>query len=157
MKSKSIFQMTGVCVFLAAILVVSVFLFHAENIGSRRVLYFEAMDGNGLHMESRRIMGYYSAQGREVHVRQFVQELLLGPVTNGFRSLFQQGTRLKSCFAQDDVLFINLSREALLPAATTSATKNAVDLMILNIKRNFSWIRSVEIYIDGNKVYENIV
>lgn len=108
-------------------------------------------------MESRRIMEYSSRQGRNVHVRQFVQELLLGPATHGLRPLFQLGTRLESCFLQDTALFINLSQEALFFGETTSSTRDAVDLLILNIEKNFSWIESVEIYIDGNKVYDTVV
>ncbi|MBO7174221.1 MAG: GerMN domain-containing protein [Spirochaetaceae bacterium] len=157
MKIRSIFQGMGVCIFLILILVVSIFLYNSENLGKRRVLYFEAVDGSGLYIESRRITEYSSTQGRAVHVQQFVQELLLGPVTNGFKSLFLQGTRLESCFVQENILFINLSKEALFPSATTSATKDGVNLLVYNIKKNFSWIESVEIYIDGNKVYENIV
>lgn len=157
MKIRSIFQGMGVCIFLILILVVSIFLYNSENLGKRRVLYFEAVDGSGLYIESRRITEYSSTQGRDVHVQQFVQELLLGPVTNGFKSLFLQGTRLESCFVQENILFINLSKEALFPGATTSATKDGVNLLVYNIKKNFSWIESVEIYIDGNKVYENIV
>ena len=90
-------------------------------------------------------------------MQQFVQELLLGPVTNGFKSLFLQETRLESCFLQGNILYINLSKEALFPDVTTSATKEAVDLLVYNIKKNFSWIESVEIYIGSNKVYENLV
>lgn len=157
MKIRSIFQGMGVCIFLILILVVSIFLYNSENLGKRRVLYFEAVDGSGLYIESRRITEYSSTQGRDVHVQQFVQELLLGPVTNGFKSLFLQGTRLEYCFVQENILFINLSKEALFPGATTSATKDGVNLLVYNIKKNFSWIESVEIYIDGNKVYENIV
>lgn len=157
MKSRSIFQSMGVCIFLILILGVSIFLYNSENLGKRRVLYFEAVDGSGLYIESRRITEYTSTQGRDVDVQQFVQELLLGPVTNGFKSLFLQGTRLESCFIQDNILFINLSKDALFPSATTSATKDGVDLLVYNIKKNFSWIESVEIYIDSNKVYENIV
>lgn len=157
MKSKSIFQGMGASIFLILVLVVSISLYDSKNIGKRRVLCFEAVDGSGLYIESRRITEYSSVQGRDVHVQQFVQELLLGPVTNGFKSLFLQGTRLESCFMQDNILFINLSKEALFPGATTSATKDGVDLLVYNIKKNFSWVKSVEIYIDGNKVYENIV
>ena len=157
MKSRAIFKGIGVCIFLIVILVVSIFFYNFENLGKRRVLYFEAVDGSGLYIESRRITEYSSTQGRDVHVQQFVQELLLGPVTNGFKSLFLQNTRLESCFLQGNSLYINLSKEALFPGVTTSATKDAVDLLVYNIKKNFSWIESVEIYIDSNKVYENIV
>ena len=157
MKSSTIFKGIGVCIFLIVILVVSIFFYNVENLGKRRVLYFEAVDGSGLYIESRRITEYSSTQGRDVHVQQFVQELLLGPVTNGFKSLFLQNTRLESCFLQGNSLYINLSKEALFPSVTTSATKDAVDLLVYNIKKNFSWIESVEIYIDSNKVYENIV
>ena len=147
----------GVFLFLVLILAVSIFFFTSKNLGNRRILYFEAMDGSGLYMESRRIMAYSPLQEESVHLQQFVQELLLGSVTHGFRSLFQQGTKIESCFVQDDILFINLSKEALFPGVTSSATKDAVDLLVFNIKKNFSWIEAVEIYIDGNKVYENIV
>lgn len=157
MKSSTIFKGIGVCIFLIVILVVSIFFYNVENLGKRRVLYFEAVDGSGLYIESRCITEYSSTQGRDVHVQQFVQELLLGPVTNGFKSLFLQNTRLESCFLQGNSLYINLSKEALFPSVTTSATKDAVDLLVYNIKKNFSWIESVEIYIDSNKVYENIV
>lgn len=157
MKSRAIFKGIGVCIFLIVILVVSIFFYNFENLGKRRVLYFEAIDGSGLYIESRRITEYSSTQGRDLHVQQFVQELLLGPVTNGFKSLFLQETRLESCFLQGNILYINLSKEALFPDVTTSATKDAVDLLVYNIKKNFSWIESVEIYIDSNKVYENLV
>lgn len=157
MKNNITFKIMGVFLFLVLILAVSIFFFTSKNMGPRRVLYFEAMDGSGLYMESRRIMEYSPLQEEAVHLQQFVQELLLGSVTNGFRSLFQQGTKIESCFVQDDILFINLSKEALFPGVTTSATKDAVDLLVFNIKKNFSWVKSVEIYIDGNKVYENVV
>lgn len=157
MKNKSLIQVLGASCFLITILVVSITFFNSENIGSRRVLYFDAIDGSGLYMESRRIVKYSPVQGRDVDVSQFVQELLLGPTTNGFRSLFPLDTRIETCFVQDEVLFINLSREALFPGETTLPTKEAVDLLIYNIERNFSWIKSIEIYIGSNKVYENVV
>ena len=150
-------QAVGLIALVVGIIAVSVFLFSTENRGNRRVLYFESMDGTGQYMESRRIMEYSSRQGRDVHVRQFVQELLLGPATHGLRPLFQLGTSLESCFLQDKALFINLSQEALFPGETTSSTRDAVDLLILNVRKNFSWIESVEIYICSNKVYENVV
>jgi spore germination protein GerM len=157
MKNKLLFSIMGVSIFLISILALSIFFYTSKNMGNRRILYFEAMDGSGLYMESRRITEYSPLQGRDIHLRQFVQELLLGSVTNGFRSLFQQGTKIESCFVQDDILFINLSKEALFPSVTTSTTKDAVDLLILNIKKNFSWVKLVEIYIDGNKVYDTVV
>lgn len=150
-------QAVGLIALVVGILVVSVFMFSTENRGHRRVLYFESIDGSGQYMESRRIMEYSSQQGRDIHVRQFVQELLLGPTTHGLRPLFQLGTRLESCFLQDTALFINLSQEALFSGETTSSTEDAVGLLILNIRKNFSWIESVEIYICSNKVYENVV
>ena len=157
MKNNVIFKSMGVSLFLVLILAISIFFFTSKNLGNRRILYFEAMDGSGLYMESRRIMAYSPLQEESVHLQQFVQELLLGSVTHGFRSLFQQGTKIESCFVQDDILFINLSKEALFPGVTSSATKDAVELLVFNIKKNFSWVKSVEIYIDGNKVYGNVV
>ena len=93
MKNNVTFKIMGVFLFLVLILAVSIFFFTSKNMGHRRVLYFEAMDGSGLYMESRRIMEYSPLQEEAVHLQQFVQELLLGSVTNGFRSLFQQGDR----------------------------------------------------------------
>lgn len=157
MKNKSIIHIVGTACFLIVILILSIIFFNVKSIGNRRVLYFEAIDGSGLYMESRRIVEYSSTQGRDMDVSQFVQELLLGPTTNGFRSLFSLETRLESCFIQDDILFINLSKEAVFPGETSLPTKEAVDLLIYNIEKNFSWIKSVEIYINSNKVYENVV
>ncbi len=156
MKAKT--KLQAAC--LALILIIfatSVFLFATKDMGSRRVLYFEAMDGSGLCIESRRIMEYFPNQGREAHVRQLVQELLLGPAGNGVQPLFEPGSRLESCFVQDGVLFVNLSREALFPGESTSSVRDGVELMMLNVKKNFPWIKSVEIYIDGNKTYGSVV
>ena len=157
MKNKSLVQALGAACFLIMILIVSITLFNFKDMGNRRVLYFDAIDGSGLYMESRRIVEYSPVQGRDVDVSQFVQELLLGPATNGFRLLFPLDTRIESCFIQDEVLFINLSKEALFPGETALPTKEAVDLLIYNIEQNFSWIKSIEIYIGSNKVYENVV
>ncbi len=156
MKVKLKLRAAGLALMLL-IFAVSVFLFIAEDMGSRRVLYFEAMDDSGLYMEIRRIMRYSPHQGREVHVRQFVQELLLGPAGNGFQPLFAREARLESCFVQDDILFINLSREALFPGESTSSLQDGVELMAFNVEKNFPWIKSVEIYIDGNKAYGSVV
>lgn len=157
MKVNEKIRVVGLIALLIIIFIVSIFLFKAENIGNRRVMYFESMDGSGLYIESRRIVEYSSQQERDISVRQFVQELLLGPVGNGYKSLFELDTNLEACFLQDDVLFINLSREALFPGKSTSSTESGVEMMILNIKKNFSWIKSVEIYIDGNKAYDEVV
>jgi len=157
MKNKSLVQALGAACFLIMILIVSITLFNFKDMGNRRVLYFDAIDGSGLYMESRRIVEYSPVQGRDVDVSQFVQELLLGPATNGFRLLFPLDTRIEACFIQDEVLFINLSKEAMFPGETALPTKEAVDLLIYNIEQNFSWIKSIEIYIGSNKVYENVV
>lgn len=157
MKANGKIQVLALIALLIIIFIVSVFLFNVENIGNRRVLYFEAMGGTGLYTESRRVKEYYPHQEKDIHVRQFIQELLLGPVGNGYRALFRLDTNLESCFIQDDVLFINLSREALFPGRTTSSTERGVEMLIFNIKKNFSWIKSVEVYIDGNKAYDKVV
>ena len=86
-----------------------------------------------------------------------MQELLLGPAGNGFQPLFALEARLESCFVQDDILFINLSREALFPGESTSSLQDGVELVAFNVEKNFPWIKSVEIYIDGNKAYGSVV
>ena len=58
MKNKSLVQALGAACFLIMILIVSITLFNFKDMGNRRVLYFDAIDGSGLYMESRRIVEY---------------------------------------------------------------------------------------------------
>jgi hypothetical protein len=119
--------------------------------GDRRVFYFLSYDDDKLHTEVR-FLPEESIQGS---VNLFIDELLLGPLTNRYRILFSQGTRVLSCIQSGGTLYLDLSEEALFNIDPAPPVHTAVDILEKNIKQNFSSINSVEIFIAGKKVYEN--
>jgi hypothetical protein len=104
-----------------------------------------------MHTEVR-FLPRESAQG---DVRLFVDELLLGPLTARYRILFSQGTRVLSCIQNGNTLYLDLSGEAMFNIDPAPPVRNAVDILEKNIKKNFSSIKIVEVFIDGKRVYEN--
>jgi hypothetical protein len=137
---------------VAIVIAVALFLFVVRRPeGDRRVFYFPSYDDDKIHTEVR-FLPSESVQG---DVRLFVDELLLGPLTNRYRILFSQGTRVRSCMQNDSTLYLDLSEEALFNIDPAPPVDIAADILEKNIKQNFSSIKTVEVFIDGKKIYEN--
>ena len=79
-------------------LVVSVCLYFSKDRGERHVLYFQSLDDSKLYTEVRYISEYTKNQDLSVSVEQFLEELLLGPVSHRFMDVFEPGTKLLSCY-----------------------------------------------------------
>jgi hypothetical protein len=144
---KHIVLLTSIVVVIA----VALFLSVGNRAGDRREFYFLSYDDDKLHTEVR-FLPQESVQGS---VNLFIDELLLGPLTDRYRILFSQGTRVRSCIQNGNTLYLDLSEEALFNIDPAPPVRTAVDILEQNIKQNFSSINAVEIFIAGKKVYEN--
>jgi hypothetical protein len=150
MKKRPVKQIVILAVIAIAVASV-LFLTVSARPGDRRVFSFLSYDDDKMHTEVR-FLPEESVQGS---VRLYVDELLLGPQTNRYRILFTQGTRVLSCIQNGSTLYLDLSEEALFNVEPAPPVRTAVEILEKSIKRNFSSIKTVEIFINGKKAYEN--
>ena len=98
------------------------------------------------------------APDSQTAVAAFVDDLLLGPMTNRYGRIFPRGTKAEYCFtdtdgAGDETLYLGLSREALF-AGDLLSVREEVDVLKLNIVKNFTYLNKIDVSIDGVSVYE---
>ena len=118
-------------------------------------MYFPSYDGDGIYAEPR-YLPRYADDGQAVAA--FVDDLLLGPMTNRYGRIFPRGTRADYCFTGEDgagntVLYLGLSRDALF-AGDLLSVREGVDVLKLNIVKNFTYLNKIDVAIDGVSVYE---
>ncbi|MCR4938493.1 MAG: GerMN domain-containing protein [Treponemataceae bacterium] len=148
MKKKAVFLTT--LLFLSVGISLFCYIQKSVNAGSvRRLFIFESYDNSERSMEVR----YLHEKNGEAAVREFIEELLLGPMSDRYIRLFPYGTRLLSCFIRDNVLYIDLSEEAALRTEGTSDTERACTLLKENVRQNFADLTDYKIFMMGNEVY----
>ena len=126
-------------------------MFFVQGYAHRRVFLFESLDKEGVFAENR----YYPRNKYIDNVELFVSELLLGPIGERYKPVFARGTKLKTCFVQDDVLYVDLSSDALFPNEKVSSIKDGAEIFKKNIFRNFRNIDTINIYIEGRKIFDD--
>ena len=150
-KLKSVNLTTKVLFFgLLLVFIFSLVMFFVQGYAHRRVFLFENLDKDGLFAENR----YYPINKYIDNVELFVSELLLGPIGERYKPVFTRGTKLKTCFVQDDVLYVDLSSEALFPNERVSTIMDGAEIFKKNIFRNFRNIDTINIYIEGRKIFD---
>ena len=138
---------------LVMIFFISLTLFFLQGYGHRKVFLFESLDEEGLFAENR----YYPRNKYIDDVELYVSELLLGPIGERYKLLFPRGTKVKTCFVQNKVLYVDLSTEALFPNERVSSNREGAEIFKKNIFRNFRNIDIINIYIDGRKIFDDWV
>ena len=101
-------------------LIFSLIMFFLKGYSQRSVFLFENLDKEGLFAENR----YYPRNKFVDKVELYVSELLLGPIGERYKHIFAPGTKLKTCFVRDGILYIDLSSEALFPDNKVSSQQN---------------------------------
>ena len=130
--------------------VLSLILYLSMNYVYRQVFVFEGLDKNRLYVEER----FFPSVKNVDKVELYVSELVLGPIGNRYKNLFAPGTKVKSCFVRGKNLYVELSKEALIPEKNTTEFSMAVKIFEKNIRRNFHKIKNIHLYIDGVAVGE---
>jgi hypothetical protein len=90
---------------------------------------------------------------RENDIKRYVEEALLGPVSLDSAPLFPRGTRLASLLCRDGVVYADLSQSAALPVADGPGVFAALSVLYGGIKRNFSSVKDVRLFIAGHEAY----
>lgn len=120
--------------------------------GKRYVFMYESFDDGALKLE-RRFLPRKPVQGL-IHL--YVDELLLGPETERLRPLFTRGTAATSCFLRDGTLYITLTDNFLTEESGASKIKDGFDLFKKNILHNFRSIKNIDIFVNGQLIYEEV-
>ena len=152
MKNKPYFITALVCTILAVGAVAFSLLSIQRNEKTlRKLMYFPSFE-NGKTYTEERFIPKESAQGEE---RYFVDDLLLGPLTHGYRKLFPGDTTVEF-FTVDanGTAYVGLSKGALKSSADAADINTGISLLKRNIVMNFTKINTVLVYIDGKSVCE---
>ncbi len=137
-------------IMLLIIFCISLCFWFYSDPGRKYTFYFQSVDTGSLCVEHRMLQ---RGEGQD-EVAMYVDELLLGPVTERFRPLFSVGTRRTFCFVRNHVLYINLTADALDKTGNASEILVGTELFKENILKTFSNINSIEMYIDNRSIYQ---
>lgn len=116
----------------------------------RRSFVFYAHRGGNPIVEGRML---YWSRDRETDIRRYVEEALLGPKSPGSLPLFPRGTSLHSFMYRDGVVYANLTESAALPLIEGSDVFLSLFTLNKGIRRNFSNIKNVRLFIGGNEAF----
>jgi len=149
MWKKTIFLAS--CLFLALGTSLFFYIWRTKDAGSvRRVFIFESYDTAEESMEVRYLP---VAKDEEASVREFIEELILGPMSDRYIRLFPYGTKLLSCFIRDGVLYTDFSEEAALSTIGVTETERACNMLKENVRQNFKDLTEHKVFMMGNEVY----
>ena len=117
----------------------------------RTFVFYSALEGTTM-VEDRM---FRRSVSKELDIRRYVEEALLGPVSQEAAPLFPLGTRLLSLLFRDGVVYADFS--GFQDIQETFLAENGVfnSFLTLNegIRRNFSIVKDVKFFIDGNEIF----
>jgi hypothetical protein len=116
----------------------------------RRTFVFYSVNRGRPVVEDRMLS---RAKSRELDIKRYVEEALLGPVTLDTAPLFLQETRLRSLIFRDGVVYADLSESAAFPVLDGGDVFNSLYTLYEGIRRNFSYVKDVRLFIEGNEAF----
>lgn len=138
---------------IVVILVILISLFASvkiiKGIGfTKRVLYFPQVGTEKIIKEIR----YLPENHSQTPLENYVSEILLGPQVRRARPLFSLGTSLEFCILKENTLYIGLSDSAVLQESEAVSLTRGIEILKLNIKKNFSKITDVQIFSENVRI-----
>ena len=119
------------------------------GLARRTFVFYDNSDGK-ITVEDRNLKRSLS---RELNLRRYVEEAVLGPVSPDILPLFPKETRLLSLLYRNGVVYVNFSEEAALPPEEGGELFKNLNTLYNGIIRNFSYISGVCFFIDGRPAY----
>ena len=132
---------------LAALVFLCLLVHFFSHFGQKRYTFNYPLAGSKWKKTEVRYLTSEPVQGK---IACYVAELILGPSFYRGRPLFSLGTRVEYCFLRNKTLYVGLSEEASLQENGAPAIGEGVALFKKNIKKNFTGIKYIELFIDGN-------
>ncbi|MFP3088966.1 GerMN domain-containing protein [Treponema sp. TIM-1] len=90
---------------------------------------------------------------RELDIRRYIEDVLLGPATPDVAPLFPRETKLESLLYRGDTLYVGLSETAALPPLEGGNVFTNLQTLYSEIQQNFRYIKDVKFFIKGNEVF----
>jgi len=134
-------------VIVASIAIILMLIHFFSHIGTNRRVFIYPLAGSSKDQKEVRYLASNPVQGK---IQYYVDELVLGPSFYRGRPLFTLGTRVEYCFLKNKTLYVGLSEEAALQRNGALTVERGAELLKKNIKKNFTGIKSIELFIDGN-------
>jgi len=117
---------------------------------ARRTFVFYSNIGDNIVVEDRMLR---RSGNRETDIRRYVNEVLLGPASPRSNPLFPRETRLNSFMYRDGVVYADLTEDAALPIGRAGSVFRSFLTLNEGVRRNFSCVRDVRLFIGGNAVF----
>ena len=126
-----------------------------SGLARRTFVFYTIIDAGGINdagivVEERFL---HNSGDRETDIRRYVEEALLGPKSRDLALLLTRGTRVDSFMYRDGVVFVNLTDQAALPPPEGGTVFGSLLVLNKGIRRNFSFVQDVRIFIGGNQVF----
>ena len=144
---KKISFRLAACAVIVCAFVVSLACF-LPSTARRHVFVFPSVTSGDRVVEAR----YVTRRPVQGNIPLFVDELLLGPQSRRARPLFALGTRAEFCFLRGKTLYLGLSKEVLAADAVADDMLGDIALFKENIRKNFSRLDNIVLFIDGKYV-----
>lgn len=136
-----------ILIIIIAIIAIAEFL----HLGlARRTFVFYTISDREIVVEDRMLK---KAPTREIDIIWYTEETLLGPVSPELSPLFPRGTKLKTLLYRNGTVFADFSIEASLPPIEGGSTLDNFRTLREGIFRNFSSVKDVRFFIEGNAVF----
>ncbi len=135
----------------AVFLIISAVCLLSGRGGARRTFIFPSADA-GKYIIETRFLPENPVQG---DIGLYVDELLLGSLSERTLLLFTPGTSVLSCFLRDGTLYLDLSDDMLAMGDGVADIKDAVRLLRRNLTDNFREIKEIELFVGGRYAYGN--
>ncbi|MDR0323753.1 MAG: GerMN domain-containing protein [Treponema sp.] len=117
---------------------------------ARRTFVFYTTNSGIIVVEDRMLK---HSKSREGDIIRYTEETLLGSVSPDLLPLFPRETELKSLLYRNGVVYVNFSKEAAFPPEEGGNVLNNFRTFYAGILRNFSYVKDVRLFIEGNVVY----
>lgn len=139
--------LSGIIVFF---FLFSLIFFFAGKSTVRRIFIFPSAD-NGRYVVEYKNLPRKPAVGA---IACYVDEILLGSGVERTEKLFNQETKVLSCFERHGVLYLNLSPELLNMGSGVVEIKDGIEILKMNIFKNFRKIKKIELFVNSKLAYE---
>ena len=136
-------------VYLALICLVALGDFLYSGLARRTFIFYTLKEGNTV-VEERLLR---RSGDHEMDIRRYVEEVLLGPVSRDLAPLFPRETRLESFIYREGVVYADFSEAAALPPVEGGTVFRSLLTLNEGMRRNFSYIENVRLFIGGNEVF----
>ena len=135
--------------YLVVLCLVALGEFFYSGLARRTFVFYTNIDGNVV-VEGRLLR---RSEERETDIRRYVDEALLGPVSPDLAPLFSRESRLHSFMYREGVVYADLTEPAALPPPEGGSIFRSLLTLNEGLRRNFSHIKDVRLFIGGNEVF----